>query len=115
MLYNCEDPIVPDEEVRDLGVMMNNKGNYSNHINYLCKKVKKQIGWILRSFKSRSVQFLRFVWRTYIGPILDYSSQLYSPNSGGSLMKLENLLKSFTLKAEGIGHLPYWDRLSIMN
>ena len=102
--YGCHEPITPDETVRDLGIMMNNSGNYSDHISYIYKKCKKRIGWILRSFKNRSIQFMRFVWRTYIVPIIDYSSQLYSPTKGGNLVKLESLLKSFSSKTDGLHH-----------
>ena len=114
MSYDCDEPITPDETVRDLGIMMNNSGNYSDHISYIYKKCKKRIGWILRSFKNRSIQFMRFVWRTYIVPIINYSSQLYSPTKGGNLVKLESLLKSFSSKTDGIGHLSYWDRIQAM-
>ena len=54
---------------------------------------------------------MHFIWKTYLLPIIDYCSQLYGPNSGAGLMKLENLQKAFTAKISGIGHLPYWDRL----
>ena len=57
---------------------------------------------------------MRFVWRTYIVPIIDYSSQLYSPTKGGNLVKLGSLLKSFSSKTDGIGHLSYWDRIQAM-
>ena len=36
---------------------------------------------------------------------------MYGPAIGGNLLKLENLLKSFTLQVSGIKHLNYWDRL----
>ena len=107
MSVDCEEPIVPDENVRDLGVIINHNGNYNDHINHIVKKVKQRIGWIMRSFNCRSIEFMRFVWRTYIIPIIDYSSQLYSPIKGGNLLKLENLLKSFTTKVDGISHLHY--------
>ena len=66
MGYDCEDIIIPDEDVRDLGIIMNNKGNYSSHIDYTYKKVKSRMGWILRSFNNRSIDFIRFLWKTYV-------------------------------------------------
>ena len=39
---------------------------------------------------------------------------MYSPSKGHLLMKLENLLKSYTMYAEGIKHLNYWSRLKAM-
>ena len=54
---------------------------------------------------------MKFIWKTYLLPIIDYCSQMYGPSSGSGLMKLENLQKAFTSKISGIGHLSYWDRL----
>ena len=41
------------EQLRDLGVIVNNKGNYDDHIAHVCAKVKQKSGWILRTFQSR--------------------------------------------------------------
>ena len=114
MGFDCDEIILPDDEVRDLGVMMNNKGDYSTHINFVYKKVKSRMAWILRSFNNRNIDFMKFVWKTYLLPIIDYCSQLYSPSSGSGLLKLENLQKAFTLKVSGLGHLSYWQRLERM-
>ena len=54
---------------------------------------------------------MKFLWLTYLQPNLDYCSQLYSPNSGPALMRLENLLKSFTKRIDGLQNLTYWERL----
>ena len=114
MGFDCDEIILPDDEVRDLGVMMNNKGDYSTHINFVYKKVKSRMAWILRSFNNRNIDFMKFVWKTYLLPIIDYCSQLYSPSAGSGLLKLENLQKAFTLKVSGLGHLSYWQRLERM-
>ena len=42
------------DNCRDLGVQMENNGTFNIHINNICKKVKKLIGWVLRSFLNRS-------------------------------------------------------------
>lgn len=42
---------------------------------------------------------------------MDYTSHLYSPNSGGNLMRMESLLESFTSKISGLQHVNYWERL----
>lgn len=54
---------------------------------------------------------MKFVWKTYILPIADYCSQLWSPCSRGMLTKLENLQKDFTSMINGMKSLNYWQRL----
>ena len=76
--------------------------------------MNKKAGWILGNFQNRGVDFMRFIWKVYLTPVLDYCSQLYAPSYGPLLMKLENLLKSFSKKVEGISHLNYWERIKIL-
>ena len=69
----------------------------------------------MRNFINRSPDFMKFLWLTYLQPSIDYCSQLYSPNSGPQLMKLENILRSFTKRIDGFHTLNYWDRLKALN
>ena len=91
--------IVPEDTVRDLGVIFNKDRNFSNHINKITTKAKQRIGFIMRTFMNRDINFLKFTWRNYIKLILDYSSQLWGPDDGSDLLKLKMLLKSFTARA----------------
>ena len=79
--------IIPSSQTKDLGIIMSEDGTFKDHINTIHSKVTKRINWILRSFTNRSQQFMRFVWRTYILPIIDYSSQLWAPQEGVLLTK----------------------------
>ena len=40
------------ETVKDLGVIMNNKATFTDHIEKAVKKARQKMGWILRTFKS---------------------------------------------------------------
>ena len=57
---------------------------------------------------------MRFLWRTYCLPVLDYCSQLWSPIEGPLLNKLETLQRSFTARVQGLKHLNYWDRMKVL-
>ena len=103
--------ISDNSNVRDLGVIINSEGNYNDHISKIYSKVTQRAGILLRTIENRSLPHMRFIWRTYLKPIIDYSSQLYSPWSGGSLVRLESLLESFSSKIEGLENSCYWDRL----
>ena len=108
------DVILPCEVVRDLGVLINSKGTYTDHIAKISKKAAQKIGMILRTFSNRTPNFLKFIWKTYLQPVLDYASQLYAPVKGGLLMKLEHILESFTAKIEGYDNISYWERLKLL-
>ena len=87
-------PIIESKEARDLGIIINSKGNFDSHINSLCSQVNQKMGRILRGVKCRSKEFMKFIWLTYLQPKLDYCNQLWGPIGGHNLSKLENLLKS---------------------
>ena len=106
--------IIPTQSTKDLGVLVSDDTTFYNHINEIHKKVSKRINWILRSFKCRSTHFMRFIWRAYVLPIIDYSSQLWGPQEGPLLLKLENLQRSFTRRVEGLGTKTYWERLKML-
>ena len=53
------------DQCKDLGIIMTPDGKFKEHVNTIYKKVNKRINWMLRSFKCRSIEFMRFLWRTY--------------------------------------------------
>ena len=99
------------ESCRDLGVTIENSAKFDLHIEQVCKKVRQKCGWVLRTFYSRDQQFLRHMFNTLIQPHIDYCSQLWTPEEGPQLDKVEKLLKNFTSKIPAVKELPYWERL----
>ena len=47
------------EELRDLGVIMNERATFEDHITHVEKKVRQKIGWITHSFFTRRTQFMK--------------------------------------------------------
>ena len=99
---------------KDLGVIMDSDGTFNSHIDKLIKKVRKKIGWVLRSFYSRSIEFMRQIYISLIRPHLDYCAQLWAPSEGPSLDKIEKILYDFTKNVPDIRHMSYEDRLKSM-
>ena len=110
--FSADDNIIEEKEVlRDLGVQMNNKADFSDHIRKVCQKVKQKSGWILRTFKTRSPFLMKTLWKQLAQPHVDYCSQLFMPVNGSNLTDLENLQRSFTNRIPEVKHLGYWERL----
>ena len=55
---DLSDVIVPEDTVRDLGVIFNKDRNFSNHINKITTKAKQRIGFIMRTFMNRDMNIL---------------------------------------------------------
>ena len=110
----CENPIERKESLRDLGVIMNEKASFQDHINKVCCKVNQKVGWIMRTFKCRKVGFMRQMWNQLVQGHVDYCSQLWQPLESSELQRIENLLKTFSKKIPSIRNENYWVRLKLL-
>ena len=98
--------------MKDLGVLINEDATSDDHIENICKKVRQKCGWISRTFYSREPGFMRHMFNTLVQPHIDYCSQLWMPQEGQNLEKIEKLLRDYTRKIPGMQDLNYWQRLS---
>ena len=90
---------------------MSDDASFTNHIHHVCSKVKQKAGWILRSFQTRNIQVMKFLWKSLVQGHIDYCSQLYMPVKSTELQLIENLQKWYTKKIPEVQHLDYWSRL----
>ena len=80
----------------------------------MTKTVKQKIGWVLRSFVSRDMNFMKQLWKTLIIPHIDYCSQIYMPVDKGSIVILEKLQRNFLNRIPQIRNKTYWEQLDMM-
>ena len=100
--------------MKDLGVIMDHKGTFKQHITKVRNRCMQVSAWLLRTFENRSIKFLRFLFRTYISPHLDYCSQIWTPVQCQEIDSLEAVVRAWTRKCPAIRERHYWDRLELM-
>ena len=110
----ANDIIDVKEALRDLGIIMNDKATFTDHINKVCSQVKQKTGWILCTFQCRRTGFLKQMWKSLVQGHIDYCSQLYQPLQSGNLERIEMLQKTFTKKIPEARELNYWQRLNLL-
>ena len=77
-----------------LGVMVNQHICWSEHIQHLCRKVRKLIGMLYRNFYTwADTSTLRTVYITCIRPHLEYAAQLWDPYKKKDMDNLESVQK----------------------
>ena len=108
---NMNEVIEQVATIRDLGVTLTDDGKYEEQIIKVCKKARQKSGWILRTFYTRCKDFMRHMYNTLVQPHLDYCSQLWAPQEGQHLVRMESVLRNFTANIPAVKHLNYWDRL----
>ena len=76
--------------VCDLGITMSEKSDFA------CAK----ISWIYRTFYSMDSEFMFFMWKTFIQPILDYSSQLWAPGKQLVIIEMEAIFRNYSYRCQ---------------
>ena len=109
------DDIKSYHTVKDLGVYMDDDCRFKTHIQSIINKSRSMCAWILRTFRTRDKKAMLILWKTLVQPILDYSSQLWSPSRAGDIQKLESVPRAFTRQINGMSGLDYWERLKTLN
>ena len=100
--------------LRDLGVILSEEANFRAHIEHVEKKVRRKIGWVLRTFYSRNVYFMKTMFKTLIVPHIDYCSQLWMPIQATQVKAVEKLQKDFINRIPALRELDYWQQLDTL-
>ena len=74
-----------------LGVIIDNKTTWKDHINYIAGKVSRGIGMILKARKFLKKEALMTLYFSFIYPYLTYCNQLWGATYVSNLRKLEKL------------------------
>ena len=100
------------DDIKDLGVLFNSKLNFSNHINSIIGKAKQRLFLICKSFHNSNSEALIIAFKTYVIPLLEYCSQVWSPHSYCEIARIESVQRVFTKKLKSFENLSYKDRLT---
>lgn len=110
--------IKPRDSIRDLGIIVDTKLSFVNHINQTSNSALLKCRQILRSFRSKSPEFYFKLFNVYIRPVLEYGCELFPPNSTELAKKLESPLRFFSkcvFQRCNLSYSSYSSRLSQFN
>jgi len=102
------------DKVRDLGIYIDSKLKFAEHINLMVAKAHRRANQILRCFLSRDNEILVKAFVTYVRPILEYSSPVWSPHTLGMINSIESVQRRFTKKLCGMSSLSYDERCTCL-
>ncbi|EFO90188.1 hypothetical protein CRE_24195 [Caenorhabditis remanei] len=112
-------PITESAVVRDLGLLTDSHLKFDSHIAKTSSLAILRCSQLLKSFRSRSLPLYKHLFNTYVLPVLEYCSAVYSPSPSSTLShKLEKPLRSFTRKVLqrcNIRYTSYLNRLEILD
>ena len=94
--YNGEEIESTVEPVRDLGLFVSPNLKFSYHIETTIKKSKACLFILFKAISSNDSNFLLQLYKTYVLPILDFSSPLYNPTGITETVSIERVQKLAT-------------------
>ena len=102
------------DTVKDLGVHVDDNLKFITLINKTVAKAQSRANLIHKCFISKDPATLKRAFTTYVRPILEYASSIWSPYLVGAVSKIESVERTFTKRIRGMRGLSYADRFSAL-
>mgnify|MGYP003476588357 FL=1 len=102
------------DQMRDLGITIDENLTFKNHIHNITHTAAIRSRLIHRSFTSGNQLILAKAFCTYIRPLLEYCSSVWSPHHRFLIHKIEKIQRRFTKNIPSLRHTPYPARLKIL-
>lgn len=110
------------QKVRDLGVILDSKLNFTYHYNSIIHKASNMLGFIKRfCYNFTDPYTIKTLYISYVRSILEYCSTVWSPYSVTHIERIESVQKQFLLYAlrrlgwSGFSLPPYESRCMLIN
>ena len=107
--------IPPSDSIRDLGITNNSKLNLLEYIDEIVSRAFQRTYLLFRSFVSGNISILTRAFITYVRPLVEYCSFIWSQHQIHYIDKIERIQRYFTRRALKCVGLSYVYRLLILN
>ena len=102
------------ESEKDLGVFIDEKLNFREHITKKVNIVNRNLGIIFRAFTYMGTEMLLNLYKSMVRPHIEYATQVWSPQYKKDKITLENVQRRATRLVKCIKHLPYSEDLKVL-
>jgi len=87
----------------------------SLYITDIVRKAHQRANMIFRCFVSQNINLLVHPFNTYVCPLLEYNSVVWSPSLKRDVILIEQIQRRFTNRLRVYRDLPYVERLKRLN
>ena len=96
---------------KDLGVHMDNKLAFKDHIAKTVNKANQITGMIRRSFQFMDMDMFKSLFTSRVRPVLECGNTIWCPRHKKDVTAIENVQRRATKMVPGLHNLQYEDRL----
>ena len=86
-------PLARTDQIKDLGILLDERLSFRDHINDKINKAFSMLGIIKRNFKHLTIQSFTMLYKNMVGSHLDYCSSMWSPYMKKDIEALERYKK----------------------
>ena len=107
--------IPTSNESKDLGYLMTNNCSSNKYIAKIAATAHFRIKQMNISLHCNDIKFKVFLYCTYIRPLVEYVTPIWSPHLINEIDRVEKVQKRFTKLLPGMRNLNYKERLATLN
>jgi len=105
-------PVPVVDTICDLGITISSDCSFDQHIGSIIGKAHSRVGLLFRAFVSRDLKFLKLAYTTYVRPILEYATCVWSPYLLKHINAIEKVQCRFTKRIPSLKSMSYSERLA---
>ena len=99
---------------RDLGIIVSSNLTFTEHCQIISRKAHMRANLIHRCFQTKDPTFLTKLFKTYVRPIVEYGSVIWSPKLQKNIKIIEQVQRRFTKRIPGLQDYTYQQRLDTL-
>ena len=107
--------IVKSTKESDLGVTIAEDLSFDLHVANSVKKANQILGLIARTYDDKSPKNILQLYKSLVRPHIEYATQIWRPYKQGQINLIEGVQRRATRMIEGLGGVPYRQRLKRCN
>ena len=107
--------IQTEQNCRDLGVKVSEDAKFSQHCNEIARSAFFRLKQMNISFSCKNKDFKLLLFKTYIRPLLENNTYVWSPHLLKDIDKIESVQRLFTRQMGNLRQYSYMERLRILN
>ena len=113
--YHLCNPIKTTDKEKDIGVVMDNKLAFSDHLSEKINKANRIVGLIRRSFVNLVPEVFKPLFTALVRPHLEYANQVWNPHLVKDIEAVENVQRRATKMIPQLKNKSYEERLRALD
>ena len=112
--YSLKEGLPPMEYVdseKDIGVVIDNKLSFNQHISEKINKANSIMGILRRTMEYMDCTTFKLLYTALVRPHLEYANQVWCPHLKKHIESIENVQRRASKQIPGLSHLSYEERL----